>query len=46
MIQQYQSLLDNRAYTENSLTLFALNHTFNETQVNLTGIAITGVEYF
>jgi hypothetical protein len=45
-IQQYQSLLDNRVYTENSLTLFALNHTLNETQVNLTGIAISGIEYF
>jgi hypothetical protein len=46
VIQQYQTLLDNRVYTENSLTLFALNNTLNEAQVNLTGIAIIGVEYF
>jgi hypothetical protein len=44
-ISQYSVLIDNGAYTSAGLAIVAANHALNATNIDLVGLAQTGVEY-
>ena len=44
-ISQYSALIDNGAYTSAGLAIAAANHDLNATNIDLVGLAQTGVEY-
>lgn len=44
-ISQYSVLIDNGAYTSAGLAIVAANHDLNATNIDLVGLAQTGVEY-
>ena len=44
-ISQYSALIDNGAYTSAALAIAAANHDLNATNIDLVGLAQTGVEY-
>ena len=44
-ISQYSALIDNGTYTSPGLAMIAADHDLNATNIDLVGLAQTGVEY-